>query len=154
MASQFQHFLGQQQNKQFDLLIKGGHLIDGTGKEAFKADILVRADSIAFIGEVDPTLVQVQKTIDATGKVVTPGFIDMHAHGNPLGKNGFKNFLAMGATTVALGQDGSSPDELGAWMKRVENAGTDVNIVTFVGHGTIRMNSGIKYDSLPSQAQL
>jgi N-acyl-D-aspartate/D-glutamate deacylase len=60
----------------------------------------------------------------------------------------------MGTTTVTLGNDGSSPENLSDWMQKVKAAGTEVNIGLFVGHGTIRMASGIKYDSLPSPTQL
>jgi N-acyl-D-aspartate/D-glutamate deacylase len=150
----FRQFLAKQSINAFDVLIVNGQVMDGTGKKAFAADVLIRQDTIAFIGEVDTALVQVKKTIDAAGKVVTPGFIDTHAHGDPLGKTGFRNFLAMGATTVTLGNDGDSPDDLNSWLKNVEEAGSEVNIGMFVGHGTLRAKSGINYDSLPSPAQL
>ncbi|MFC6999277.1 N-acyl-D-amino-acid deacylase family protein [Rufibacter roseus] len=153
-SSSFQQFLGQQPSKVFDLLIFNGQVIDGTGKAAFKADVLVAGDSIVYVGEVDTALVQVRKIINASGKIVSPGFIDTHAHGEPRGKNGFRNFLAMGATTVTLGNDGSSPDNLQEWMQKVEDHKPDVNVALFVGHGTIRIASGIQYDSLPSQQQL
>ncbi len=154
-VSPFQKFLQANSSKSFDVLIDNGQVVDGTGKAGYTADILVRGDSIAFIGEVDETLVQVAKTIDAKGKVVTPGFIDTHAHGNPTGKRGFMNFLAMGATTITLGNDGDSPSQdLESWLQRVGATGSEVNMATFVGHGSIRMASGIKYDSLPTQAQL
>lgn len=150
----FQQFLSVQQSNTFDLLIKNGQIIDGSGRPAFSADILVRGDSIVFIGEVDASSLTVEKTLDATGKIVSPGFIDTHAHGDPLGKEGFGNFLAMGVTTVTLGNDGGSPDDVAAWMNRVDNGQPDVNIGVFVGHNSIRMASGIEYDSLPTPTQL
>ena len=91
----------------FDYAIIGGTVIDGSGKPAFHADILTSDDSIVFIGEVDTTQIDV-RVIDATNKVVTPGFIDAHAHGDPFQEE-FDNFVSMGVTTVLLGQDGSSP---------------------------------------------
>ncbi|RNI22501.1 N-acyl-D-amino-acid deacylase family protein [Rufibacter latericius] len=150
----FKAFLQGQKNKQFDVLITGGQVVDGTGKKGYSADVLLRKDTVAYIGKVDTTLVKVKKVINATGKVVTPGFIDTHGHGDPMGKKGFQNFLAMGVTTVILGQDGSHPEDLKAWMQNLEQTPADVNVATFVGHGTLRMESGVKFDSLPSPEQL
>ena len=78
--------------------------------------------------------------IDASGRVVAPGFIDAHSHGNPLSTPEFDNFLHMGVTTITLGQDGRSPESgsVAGWMDRVDSAGTGVNIVHFIGHGTVR----------------
>ena len=67
--------------------------------------------------------------IDAYDKAVTPGFIDLHAHGNPLETPQLENFLAMGVTTIVLGQDGSSPDvvPLSGWLEDVSNQGIGTN---------------------------
>ncbi|MEL7834227.1 N-acyl-D-amino-acid deacylase family protein [Fodinibius sp. Rm-B-1B1-1] len=129
-----------QAQQQWDWHIAGGTIIDGTGGKPYQADILVRGDSIAFVGPLDPDTVRAQKNVDASGKVVTPGFIDPHAHGNPLETPGFHNFLAMGITTIVLGQDGSSPavGELDDWLAKVEEANPTVNIAMLSGHGSIR----------------
>nr|WKN39409.1 amidohydrolase family protein [Tunicatimonas sp. TK19036] len=154
--SEFETFMAQHPDQTYTLLIEGGEMIDGTGAEGYPADVLTQGDSIVFIGEVDTTLVNVDQIIDATGKVVTPGFIDMHSHGDPLETPDFQNFLAMGVTTISLGKDGSSPDyeNLDEWMQQVEDTVPGVNIAMFVGHGTLRMQSGIKYNPRPSQEQL
>ena len=119
----FEQFLSTQATNQYDLLIHHGTLVDGTVQPAYLADVLVNADTIAFVGTVDTSLLEVERIMDATGKVVTPGFIDMHAHGDPLTTPDFHNFLAMGVTTIALGKDGSSPEyeNLAEWMQRVED---------------------------------
>jgi len=155
-SSEFEIFVEQNPEQSFDLLIRGGQVINGLGEEAYPADVLVRADSIAFIGVVDTTLVSITRIIDAKGKTVTPGFIDMHSHGDPLETPDFQNFLAMGATTISLGKDGSSPDyeDLGEWMQLVEDTVPGVNIAMFVGHGTLRMQSGINYSPRPTEGQL
>jgi N-acyl-D-aspartate/D-glutamate deacylase len=154
--SAFEQFLATQDNRSFDLLISQGTIIDGNGKKGYTADVLVSGDSIAFIGEIDSSLIQVSRRINAAGKVVTPGFIDTHSHGNPLETPDFHNFLAMGATTISLGKDGSSPavEDLGAWMQQAEDTVPGVNIAMFVGHGTLRMLSGIKYNPRPTQEQV
>jgi len=152
----FESFLDQSGEKNYALLIQNGQIIDGLGNGEYSADLLIQGDTIAFIGEADTTLIEAEKIIDAAGKVVTPGFIDMHSHGNPLKTPDFQNFLAMGATTISLGKDGSSPDyeDLGEWMQLVEDTVPGVNIAMFVGHGTLRMQSGIKYNPRPADEQL
>ncbi len=152
----FENFRQVHPSLEFDLLIKNGKVIDGTGKPAYQADVLIQADSIAFIGEVDTTATRFKKIIDASGKFVSPGFIDTHSHGNPLETPDFQNFLAMGATTISLGKDGSSPaqEDLSEWMQAVEDTMPGVNIAMFVGHGTLRMLSGIKYNPRPTQEQI
>jgi N-acyl-D-aspartate/D-glutamate deacylase len=154
--SEFEVFIEQNPGQSFDLLIRGGQVINGLGEEPYPADVLVGGDTIAFIGSVDTTLVSIVRIIDAAGKTVTPGFIDMHSHGNPLETPDFQNFLAMGATTISLGKDGSSPDyeDLGTWMQLVEDTLPGVNIAMFVGHGTLRMQSGINYSPRPTEGQL
>ncbi len=128
----------------YDWHISGGIVVDGTGNEAYKADILIQADTIAFIGTVDADTIQIKNHVDAGGKVVSPGFVDVHAHGNPLSTPEFRNFLAMGVTTILLGQDGSSPTDgsLAKWFAKVQEAGPGVNIATLSGHGSIRRKAG------------
>jgi N-acyl-D-amino-acid deacylase len=152
----FDQFLETYPQKKFDLLISQGTVIDGSGQSGYVADVLVSGDSIAFVGQVDTSRIDVSRTVDATGKVVTPGFIDTHSHGDPLNTPDFHNFLAMGATTISLGKDGFSPavEDLGAWMQQVEDTVPGVNIAMFVGHGTLRMLSGIKYNPRPTQEQV
>lgn len=140
----------------FDLLIKNSEVIDGTGSTPVKADVLVNGDTIVYIGEVDTALVEVIKTLDATGKVVTPGFIDTHAHGDPMETPAFENFLAMGVTTIFLGKDGGSPavEDIGQWMQEVEDTIPGVNIGMFVGHGTLRMMTKVNYHQRPTEEML
>ncbi|HLR30841.1 MAG TPA: hypothetical protein VK074_00015, partial [Fodinibius sp.] len=129
----------------WDWHISGGRVIDGTGREAYQADILVRGDSIGFIGAVNADTIEAQYRADASGKIITPGFIDPHAHGDPLETPAFRNFLAMGVTTIVLGQDGRSPaaGALDEWFAKVEEICPSVNIVLLSGHGSIRSSVGV-----------
>jgi len=151
----FQELL-QTQGRHYDLLIRNGRVLDGQDSIARRADVLIRNDSILFIGEVDTSAIAVEQVIDAAGKYVTPGFIDTHAHGDPLETPGFENFLAMGVTTICLGQDGDSPEyeDIRPWMEKVDSIGPGVNIAMFAGHGTLRQLSGVGYKPEPEPAEL
>ncbi|WP_245539646.1 N-acyl-D-amino-acid deacylase family protein [Pontibacter roseus] len=138
----------------YDLLIKRALVIDGTGKAAYSANVLISGDSIALIDTDTTSSYPASRTIDAHGLYLTPGFVDAHAHGDPLETPEFTNFLSMGVTTICLGQDGFSPkqENLQVWMKDVEAKRPAVNVALFAGHNTLRMLSGVQYDSIPSEA--
>lgn len=139
----------------YDVLIKNGKILDGSGEQAYEADVLIHSDTIAYIGKVDEQGVRTTKIIDAKGKVVTPGFIDAHSHGDPFATGDFENFLAMGVTTICLGQDGNSPMEaIDSWLSKLEEQELGVNIAMFIGHGTLRKLAGINFDKTPTAAQL
>lgn len=90
----------------FDLLIRNGRVVDGTGLPWVRADVGVTGDRIAAVGRLDSAPAKL--TIDAAGKVVCPGFIDAHVHGDlallvdPL----HEPAVRQGVTTYVLGQDG------------------------------------------------
>jgi N-acyl-D-amino-acid deacylase len=133
----------------YDWLIHGGRLVDGTGAPARRADLLIRDGVISHIGVVDPDTLEVTERFDATGLVVSPGFIDLHAHGDPLETPGFENFLAMGVTTILMGLDGTSPPaaEIADHLAAVARALPALNVAYLVGHNTIRLESGVAYGS-------
>ena len=140
----------------FDILIENGSVVDGTGRDVFDADILIRADTIAYVGNVDKGKIDVAQIFDAGGKVITPGFIDAHAHGDPTLDAEFENFLRMGVTTICLGQDGFSHPSTAysLWMDSVDAAGLGVNVISFMGHSTLRLLSGAGYEQNPTTEQL
>ncbi len=144
------------ENNQFDILISGGTIVDGTGFQPYMADVLVRNNRIEFIGAVDESLVVAKHTIDARNRIITPGFIDIHAHGDPLLLPQFKNFLAMGVTSICLGQDGFSKEQkdLRGWYQQVNDTVPGVNIIPMIGHSTLRVLSGANYNTAPTNDQL
>lgn len=145
----------------YDLWIRHGTVVDGTGAARFAADVLVKGDTITYVGEVAAGSITARLTIDARDRVVAPGFIDAHAHGDPLAQP-FLNFLSQGITTVLLGQDGETPsfdtegpaESLAHWMRRLEQHGSEVNIATLSGHGSLRMLAGVGNSPVPSTKQL
>ena len=136
---------------QNDIWIKNGAIVDGTGSKMFFSDIVINGDSISYIGKV-PKDINAKKIIDAKGMLVSPGFIDSHSHGNPFKTPLFENFTSMGVTTITLGQDGTSPsiDPYSKWASQVEDLRLGPNIASLVGHGSLRMRSGIGYKTKPN----
>lgn len=145
-----------QSQTEYDLLITNAQIIDGTGAEAFSGHVLVDDGLIVKTGEFSIDTIQAVQTINANGRVVSPGFIDTHSHGNPFETPRFDNFLSMGVTTISLGQDGGSPatNDLSGWMDRVDSVGTGTNILHFTGHGTLRRLSGTPQQPMLSDSNL
>ena len=145
---------------EIDILITNGKLLDGLGAKATSADLVIVKDKIVFVGKTQfdksDFKQRIKLHIDAKQRLVAPGFIDLHAHGSPLETPAFDNFIAMGITTITLGQDGDSPEimDLGQWLSKVENNGIAVNLAMFVGHGTLRRQTGINREIKPSIEQL
>jgi N-acyl-D-aspartate/D-glutamate deacylase len=143
-----------------DLLIRNAQVLDGLGSPAVPADVVVVDGRIVHIGatEFSPDEIEsrVAHDIDARGRYVTPGFIDLHSHGDPLETPGFENFLAMGVTTITLGQDGSSPDveDLAAWLARVAEQGIGTNLAMFIGHGNLRNMAGTGLAPVPAPEEM
>ena len=143
------------------LLIRDVRLVDGTGAPARSADVLVRGDRIERIGRIAPRSARGARIVAGGGRVLAPGFIDLHVHGNPL-EQSYASHLAMGATTIVTGQDGSNPaigdDETGglpAWFAAMARATPDVNVATTSGHGSLRRLAGIDDGTRePSEAQV
>jgi N-acyl-D-amino-acid deacylase len=129
----------------YDLLIRNASVVDGTGAPAYRANVLVKGDTIVAIDTKMSADATAARVIDAGGRTLAPGFIDMHTHGDPITQS-YESFLAMGVTTIVLGQDGSSaglassPDEVpfAQWASAAETAGVQVNVAALSGHGSIR----------------
>lgn len=121
----------------FDLLIKNATVVDGSGAPGFRADVAVQDGRIARIGDLEDA--SAKRTIDATGLVVAPGFIDVHTHADDLAqKPRAENFLRMGVTTVVAGNCGSSPTDIGKGIAEIRKAHPAINFATLVGHGSVR----------------
>ena len=132
--------------------IKGGTVVDGTGAPGRRADVIVQGDKVVHVGPVDPA-VRAERTIDATGKIVAPGFIDMHAHSDPLGN--VDHLLAQGVTTIIVGQDGKSPEaRIASYLNGVDDKDPRVNVGALVGHASVRKDAGVGSKKKPSKKDL
>lgn len=126
------------QQPTFDLVVAGGRLVDGTGGPWFLADVGIRGDRIAVVGDLGGTAAATR--IDARGLVVAPGFIDPHVHAREriFELPNAEGYLLQGLTTVVDGNDGSSPLPLAPYFEKLAAATMSPNVALFVGHGTVR----------------
>lgn len=130
--------LAAQDAERFDLLIRGGRVVDGTGNPWRRADVAVRGDRIARIGHLPDA--DADRVLDAGGLVVAPGFVDPHTHAvrGIFDVPTADNYLLQGVTTLTEGNDGSSPWPIGEHLARIADAGVSPNWAVFAGQGTIR----------------
>jgi N-acyl-D-amino-acid deacylase len=132
----------------FDVVIVNGRVLDGTGNPAFYADIGIRGGRIAAVGRLSGQ--PARRTIDARGKLVAPGFIDIHSHADDgsSARGGFRdpnaqyraapNLVTQGITTVVVNHDGRSPWPVRDQRAFIEKNGIGTNTLLMVGHGTVR----------------
>ncbi|HEY0872567.1 MAG TPA: D-aminoacylase [Vicinamibacterales bacterium] len=136
------------QPQSFDLLITNGRVFDGTGNPAFPADIGVRDGKIVAVGRLGGA--KAARVIDATGKFVAPGFIDIHSHADDgaRARGGFRdenaqiraapNLVSQGITTVVVNHDGRSPWPIREQRELIEKNRIGPNTMLMVGHGAVR----------------
>jgi N-acyl-D-amino-acid deacylase len=120
----------------FDLLIRGGRVIDGLGGGAREADVGITNGLVAAIGTLSGAA---RTTIDARGLVVAPGFIDVHTHADEIASHPMaEHFVRMGVTTVIAGNCGGSADDVAAAFRSIEQTRIALNYATLIGHNTVR----------------
>jgi N-acyl-D-amino-acid deacylase len=138
---------------EYDLLIRGGRIVDGTGNPWFHGDVAIRGEKIVAVGRVPEG--KAKRVIDAKGLVVAPGFIDMHSHSDDLllEDGHAQSKIRQGVTTEVLGEGRSAGplrgklpprrfkargkefnwSTLGEYLDTVEKAGVSVNVASYVG---------------------
>jgi N-acyl-D-aspartate/D-glutamate deacylase len=142
--------------QRFDVLIRGGLVLDGTGNPWFHADVALTGDRIAAIGDLSQATAA--EVVDATGLYVAPGFIDVHSHaGGGLTDPALKPahpLLAQGITTVFINPDGGGPVDLATQREALLRGGIGVNAAQFVPHGSVRSEVIGPFDRLATPEEL
>jgi len=157
-----------------DVLIQGGHVIDGTGSPRVLANVAIKGDRIVYVGRAP---VRAKRTIDATGKVVTPGFFDMHSHsefGLSFDGRGLSK-VTQGITTEVMGEHlsagpvlGPAVDDpmmvtppvirtwttLGGFLSFLEKKGIGLNVASYVGAGQVRASVMGYEDRTPTTTEM
>ena len=136
-----------------DLVIRNGLVYDGTGRAPRILDVSIDEGMIVSVG---PSLPRGKTTLDAAGKAVAPGFIDVHTHAeNIIHHPKAENFLRMGVTTLVLGNCGSSKLNIGDFYRQIGEKGFSPNIASLIGHGTVRKQvMGGSFRRPPSTSEL
>ena len=126
--------------QQYDILLRGGRVLDGSGNPWYYADVAITGDRIAAVGDLRAA--QARRVIDARNLYVAPGFIDVHSHaGGGLATpelSGAQPLLAQGITTVAINPDGGGAIDLVRQKQQLLRDGLGVNVVQLMPHGSVR----------------
>lgn len=141
-----------------DYLLVGGRIVDGTGSAPRRADIGIRGERIAFIGNAAAAHLHATQTISAKGLIICPGFIDPHTHANayldnPARRNNL-NYIMQGVTTVVTGNDGGGPIDIAATLDKWQHNGIGTNVALLVGFGTVRRKVMGMVNADPTPTQL
>ena len=135
-------------------------LLDGSGKKPLPdATVIFSGDTIAGVGPSSQTSIPTgARIVNGSGFVLAPGFIDTHNHSD----RGFETDasattqVSQGITTVAVGQDGGSALPIGPYLLKLDQSPVAVNVVTFVGHATVRaaaMNKDTNRQATPAEIE-
>ena len=126
--------------QRYDVLIRGGRVLDGSGNDWVRADVGLRGDRVAAVGDLRGATAAT--VLDAEGLYVAPGFVDTHSHaGEALARpalSGARQLLAQGITTVFVNPDGGGRADLDAQRRALDSVGVGVNVALMVPHGSVR----------------
>jgi len=140
--------------QQADLLFKNGKIIDGTGNAWFYGDIAIKDGKILAIGHLKNYTAQ--QTIDATGLILSPGFIDVHTHieGDERQTPLASNFIYDGVTTVITGNCGSSNTNLKQYFASLDSIKLAINVASLIGHNDVRKAVMGRSNRNPTEAEM
>lgn len=127
----------KQSSQKYEIVLKGGKVNTGDGQKSIIQDVGINADTIAFIGKINKN--QAKKIIDVKDLVVAPGFIDMHAHLDPIFKYpDAKSHVTQGVTLALGGPDGGGFLPFGKYLDSLQREKLGMNVAYLVGHNRIR----------------
>lgn len=138
----------------YDLILRGGRIIDGTASPWYTADLAIRGDTIARIAPA--ITAPATRVVHLNGLAVAPGFIDIHTHAR---RGIFEvptadNYIRQGVTTLIEGPDGSSPLPVKAFLDKVAATRISPNFAMLVGQGTVRSEVMGEVDRPATRAEM
>jgi N-acyl-D-amino-acid deacylase len=137
----------------YDLLITNARIVDGSGNPWFRADVAIKDGRIARIGRLGPDTAN--RTIDARGQILAPGFVDVHTHVESVYNSpAAENFVRMGVTTLVTGNCGGSTTEVAEFLGRINKEPLAINLATLIGHGSVRRKAMGLDDRAPTPEEL
>jgi N-acyl-D-amino-acid deacylase len=140
--------------KEYDVIIRGATVIDGSGAEGQTMDVVIQGDTIAFVGDLSDAIGK--EEIQGEDLVLAPGFIDTHSHHD---RGLIENpdalaAISQGITTIVVGQDGNSAWPLKDYFQSLQDKPTSVNVASYSGHNTLRdvvMGSNFKREAIQTE---
>jgi len=140
---------------QYDIVIANGTIIDGTGGPRYRGDVAIVGDRIVRIERGSIPAGSAKRTIDARGLIVAPGFIDLHAHLDPLPQMpDAKSAVTQGVTLALGGPDGGGPWPFGPYVDSIAGMPLGINVAYLAGHNTIRRAVMGTANRAPTAAEL
>lgn len=136
----------------YDVVIRGGTVIDGSGAPRYRADVAISGGSIARVGDLAGVRGAID--IDATNRFVAPGFINIHSHATPDGLTTAANMLTQGVTTELLNADGAGPLDIRGQLAAAEARGLAINIATAIGFNSVWADVVGLADRRPTAAEI
>jgi N-acyl-D-amino-acid deacylase len=147
--------VGVAQSPSYDLILTGGTVIDGSGSPRFRADVGIVGDRITAVSRTPLSRTAAKRVIDATGLMVAPGFIDLHAHLDPIFvMPDAQSHVRQGVTLALGGPDGGGPYPFGAYLDSVSKQRLGMNVAFLAGHNTIREKVMGTANRAPTNAEL
>ncbi|NVJ85155.1 MAG: D-aminoacylase [Algoriphagus sp.] len=141
------------QTPKFDIVIQNGTVYTGDGSKGEIMDVGISGDRITFLGKLGSF--ESKELIDASGLAISPGFIDMHTHLEPILEMPLAESLVRQGVTLSLGgPDGNSPLPLDSFLDTLEQIEIGPNLAYLVGHNSIRRAYLGNVDRGPTQAEL
>jgi N-acyl-D-amino-acid deacylase len=132
----------QGQRPEFDLLIRGGRVVDGTGNPSFVGDVGVRDGRVAAVGRLAGRTAA--RTIDVTGLAVAPGFIDIHNHSDEtiVEDGNAESMVRQGVTSMIFGEGLSAAPsdrwkDFASYFAELKRGGISTNVGSYIGSGTV-----------------
>ena len=139
-----------------DLLLKGGTLHDGSGKEPVVGDVAIHDGKIVAVGTFE--IASVEQTIDCAGLVIAPGFIDLHNHSDSQmvdrATRANVNFLMQGCTTIVTGNCGSGPVDVAEYFEKIDREGAGTHVIHLLPQGSLRSQVIGSVDRAPTTEEL